>query len=488
MAICQYNLGLLLGEMGEWSAARASYEAALAICQRLAKLDPSVTDYATGTAHRQLLASVHNSLGKTLVELGDLDEAIEELCEAVWLDPDSDRSSDILGDILMELDNPGRVIVPLREAIRHEPDRPKPYRSLGLVLRSVGDPVGAVEVLRGAIRLAPGDVAAHELLADALLSLGRHQEVLDAYGDAGRLEPSIAGSRRIAEDLIRARAVTGSAAGAAEEAGELIEATPEARAYHSERSKLITRLVQDDALFHALTQARPDDTQLWTCRGRDRACRGDFAGAAADYAQVMERCPPSEEWYEHAALRLLVGDAEGYQHAVDRMIEHAEDSDDPFLAYVLARSAGLATEPPVEPGRTVAWAERAVDSGRFGYYLHTSGLALYRAGRLQEAIERLEQSTQSSWGTNVPSPNNLVLAMTRHELGQEAEARRLLNEALVWGERKERAIRAGVENNKSYATDWLEFSVLRREAEALILDDIPLPEDVFAPAAPDQAP
>ncbi len=48
--------------------------------------------------------------------------------------------------------------------------------------------------------------------------------------------------------------------------------------------------------------------------------------------------PSSEEWFEHACLRLIVGDNHGYRSFVREMRRSAGQTSDPFVAYVLARS------------------------------------------------------------------------------------------------------------------------------------------------------
>src|SRR5262249_11079900 len=99
------------------------------------------------------------------------------------------------------------------------------------------------------------------------------------------------------------------------------------------------------------------------------------------------------------------------------------------------------------------------------------GLALYRAGRFEEAIQRLVEGQEEAMGWP-------VLAMAHHRLGQKEKARE-------WLEKYER----GFQNTTAVAlaqtslkvpvrhwTDWAVGQVLRREAKELI-EGTPLPEN-----------
>jgi len=103
-------------------------------------------------------------------------------------------------------------------------------------------------------------------------------------------------------------------------------------------------------------------------------------------------------------------------------------------------------------------------------FLNTLGAALYRAGRSQEALRRLEEGIRKRGGESLPQ-DWVFLAMAHHQLGHHAEARRWLDQL--------RAYRA----NEIPATFWneLEIRLLRSEAEAVILYDPAFPSDPFAP-------
>jgi tetratricopeptide (TPR) repeat protein len=102
--------------------------------------------------------------------------------------------------------------------------------------------------------------------------------------------------------------------------------------------------------------------------------------------------------------------------------------------------------------------------------LNTLGAALYRAGRYDEAIRRLEEAIQARpGGQGIPS-DWLLLAMAHHRLGHRELARR-------WLERL-----ADYPTSEGISGFWydLDMRLLRSEAEALILYDPVFPDDPFA--------
>src|SRR5262249_19050296 len=226
---------------------------------------------------------------------------------------------------------------------------------------------------------------------------------------------------------------------------------------------------------------RPDDGHLWCVRGRYHALRGRWDRAAADFARGMLSAPPGgEEWYEHACLRLIVGDDEGFRAVVREMQRHeGRNEHRPMQYFFLARTCSQVSDPVIDPAQVVRWGEHVVTSGlNAPWHLHVLGLAHYRAGQFAEAIRRLEESNSGYWDGQGPVQNQLVLAMAHHRLGHAAQSRALLDEVERWW--------TGIEAVKTdgavavFPTDWVSLQFLRREAGALILYDPVSPADPFA--------
>jgi hypothetical protein len=112
------------------------------------------------------------------------------------------------------------------------------------------------------------------------------------------------------------------------------------------------------------------------------------------------------------------------------------------------------------------------------------GAVLFRAGRLEHARERIEQSHKvvlaRVWDW-------IFLAMIKSGLGQAREARRLLEQADQWVAGADKAS-SGTEGEAPHWSNLTERPItllLRREAEALIRFDRDFPADPFAPFGPD---
>ena len=262
-----------------------------------------------------------------------------------------------------------------------------------------------------------------------------------------------------------------------------IELSPEGRSWESPRSARLLSLARWDRAYARLMELRPDDGQLWYVRGRYHALRDRWELAAADFARGITSAPQdSEEGFEYASLRLIIGDDEGYRTFVQEIRRREGQTSSPFVAYVLARTGTLAAEPVVEPEQVIRWAEAPLRYGRPPWNLHVAGAAHYRAGHFAQAIKWLEESNAAfsadTSGDHFQLQNRFVLAMAQKRSGRAAQARAMLAEAQrLW----QRIEAARIDAAVSLPTvDWLPMRILRREAEAVILYDPVFPSDPFA--------
>jgi hypothetical protein len=135
----------------------------------------------------------------------------------------------------------------------------------------------------------------------------------------------------------------------------------------------------------------------------------------------------------------------------------------------LANASGSARD----PGRAVRLASRAVElwPGQ-SFFLHTLGVAHYRAGHLTEAIATLEKSLAASDGRLEPFVF-FFLAMVRFQLGQITQAHADFDRASSWPR-----------GHPDAPMGWNEsLDAFEAEARALLAGrpSIDLPVDVFAP-------
>ncbi len=183
--------------------------------------------------------------------------------------------------------------------------------------------------------------------------------------------------------------------------------------------------------------------------------------AAAVYAKAdLYTRPLREDAFAYACLFLLRGDREGYNRFCRGMIQRAAPTQAPFEAFVLARSSAMERKSPVDPARIVEWASRAVASGDYGWYVHVLGLAQYRAGQFDQALQSFTKANVEYWSYR--DLNWFGLALVHHRLGHPAEARRCLDKGIQWLDRERP--RSPEQPANIHPMDWLEAEVLRREA------------------------
>jgi hypothetical protein len=110
-----------------------------------------------------------------------------------------------------------------------------------------------------------------------------------------------------------------------------------------------------------------------------------------------------------------------------------------------------------------------------------AGLAHYRAGQYEQAVECLTKSMEAGTTWRAVALNWPVLAMAHHRLGHADEARRFL--AKAHDTRGDPARDIKPREVMSLQAEWFdraEFQLLLREAEELILGPS-FPDDPFQP-------
>jgi tetratricopeptide (TPR) repeat protein len=134
-------------------------------------------------------------------------------------------------------------------------------------------------------------------------------------------------------------------------------------------------------------------------------------------------------------------------------------------------------DPVVDAGQLVALAEKTAPSS------YELGAALYRAGRWEEALPRLQKAAEPT-GQDADQAHCaawLFLAMTQQRLGRTEEARRWLDKAGDWlrGARPREAVPGAPPLDREHQWNWwnlLHLQLRYREAEALI-NETTIPPD-----------
>jgi tetratricopeptide (TPR) repeat protein len=245
-----------------------------------------------------------------------------------------------------------------------------------------------------------------------------------------------------------------------------------------------------EASYAEAVQVRPFNRAVRLESSRFYVQRMRPEKAAANFREAV-RLDPADYQARHLEILSLVaaGDCDGFGRACLTLLDEFRkpahqpsskwnfDLGEKWTEYAatangIAWSLTLAPCAVADKSVPLRFAEIAVKrlSGSMRHNaLCTLGAALYRAGRFEDAIVRLEEGAGPRKEDSLPQAR-LFLAMAHHHLGHRDEAR-------LWLDRlRDRQ----PSNDPERFWDELEIRVLRSEAEALILYDPAFPADPFA--------
>jgi len=242
----------------------------------------------------------------------------------------------------------------------------------------------------------------------------------------------------------------------------------------SRDSKLIETIVRNEALFHrAIAQVPDSAATLWSQRGDEHARSQRWAEAAVDYGQAARLQPEDLTHIQRQILsHAAAGDLDELSRVRSDLLDRLGPTTDQHKADNAAWSAALAPGLDAHVEAVVRLAECAVkptpNAPLMLTSLDTLGAALYRAGRFEDAIRRLEASTRFMNGVGGPK-DWVFLAMAHHRLGHRDQAHLYLE-------------RLHSRQPSTHPNFWYEVEIrlLQNEAEATILYDPVFPADPFA--------
>ena len=165
-----------------------------------------------------------------------------------------------------------------------------------------------------------------------------------------------------------------------------------------------------------------------------------------------------------AMARLALDDRAGYQTACARMIELAEATEDPAAAQMTALTCVLDANTVPEWDAVIHLAARAAEGYDGDHRVHVA--ALFRAGRLDEALQR-------PWSKETHYAHIVwewfIQGMLRHQAGRHDEARSILDQKFKMIDYMDQEMPR--DPKSKIWSDWIyhvQCHVLRSEAEALI--------------------
>jgi hypothetical protein len=282
------------------------------------------------------------------------------------------------------------------------------------------------------------------------------------------------------------------------------------------------------------TETQPKDFHVWVERGAFFVRMGLWKAAADDYAQALALEPPlsGAEWWNIPQLMLFTGNEAGYHTACLRMWNELSANPEGAFGWAV-RSCLFAEQPPIDPVQLVEAAEQLSqrskqfpppgpphrrgpessgenhrnaehheNQGRSkqrdhhqrppgggpgfpphrnagampgGVVMYLLGLAHYRAGNFEQAVEQLTASMADDVGWSHNSISYPVLAMAYFRRGRTAEAQAALDAAnRAIDEWTAAMLHSEIGTTPLPWFDYIECLLLRREATVLMTGAPPL--------------
>jgi WD40 repeat protein len=188
-----------------------------------------------------------------------------------------------------------------------------------------------------------------------------------------------------------------------------------------------------------LAQAQREDASAILARARWYTQSGQLSKALPywlKYSDLEEQSALAHYWL--ALAQLGSGDKLSYRKTCNRMLGKFDQTQDPDVAHWISWSSALEPEAVNQWDRVVKMAEFAVRANPKNWqYGNNLGTVLYRAGRLEEAIQRLK-ATGVAWESSdsreqsCPAYTWFMLAMAQHKSQQTKDARQTLERASKW--------------------------------------------------------
>jgi len=450
-AAARHAIGLVLLDLGKFAAAADHLEQALAMRQRLVTAEPASPAYQTDLAATLMgLAKLNQKTGRP------------ERARQWW----------------------GQAVPILTRAIEQQPDDRQAWKDLAFVYAELGQPEAAATASAKLVELTPESHRAATLtgLAELNQKAGRLEQARRWWGRVlpirARAVEQRPDDRQAWKDLGIIHAKLGQPEAAATAFAKVMELAPESDSkdpdlwWAPDPAGIGEALAPYDEIFARVVRARPRDRILFIARFHYFGRRGRWREATEMVARIVELDPKDVDarWY-HQALLFFTGDVESYRRA-SRDAVAAIDEANPNLAgwdqllgpFEFPRPVAIG---PFPPGDALS-----------------RGISAYREGHYAIAIRELAESRDS---INHPFRLTLVhvfLAMAHQRLGQVAEARRELDATRKRLDGLGRTFWHGPPTGGELMdygwTEWVIATLVRHEAEALIVYDPIFPADPFA--------
>lgn len=341
------------------------------------------------------------------------------------------------------------------------------FLSIGLLQANLSEVVAANQALLEAIaRFAklveedPNNATYHRQIGEAYLAMGNNHawkpNVRDLFAEADK---SFSRAIAISPEHARTYRLRGLA-------NHSLSKPDKAAADYTRAVELEPENAQ---LANEAVATSPDNQPMMAARASLSVGLGEWETARQAFEEI---CAESDQHYPHflhALLCLAAGKQAEYREVCSTMLQRFGETNHPLVANFVAWTACLAAGDVADFDDLVALANRAVemepDSDQF---LNTLGAVLYRAGRHQEALQKLQELAQrledpDRKAESSPAYTWYFLAMTYQTTGSTEAAEQYLKKANAWTDE--------VLSDEANPPQWnrrLTLEILRKEAEGAV--------------------
>jgi tetratricopeptide (TPR) repeat protein len=317
---------------------------------------------------------------------------------------------------------------------------------------------------RNAIELAPNYAYAHNDFGWTLFRLGKVDDAIACYHKAIELNPKYALAYiNLGVALVTLKKLTDGIAAFRRS----IEIYPKYDVAYSNLGNALWRqgkLDEASDCFDKAVELVPNNAYARQTAARAFALTGQWDKAVVHTGKVIEMRPSDDNWWMiHATFVLRSGDVEAYRQVCNAMIEKFRQTKEPIVAHRLACTCLLIPDAVSDAKLPQKLAEfSAAGAHGIPWADITMGLAHYRAGQFEQAIERLKPySGQPEFEIGT----SFFIAMSHQRLDQRGEARQWFDKAVRIMDQEMAAKEIG--RHRVDSQSWAANQVIRVEAEEL---------------------
>jgi lipoprotein NlpI len=273
----------------------------------------------SGKENSKKLAIAFNSRGAAYVEKGDYDRAMEDLDEAIRLNPNFAGAFSNRAAAYARKDDYDHAIEDLDEATRLNPSFALAFMNRGAAYYEKGDYDRAIEDLDEAIQLNPIDSRAFDRRGSAYAKEDDYDRAMKDFEQAIRLNPNDA---HVFDSRALAYAHKGDYDPAMKDFEQAIRLNPKyALAFYDRGRAYLSQADYDHAIedFDQAVRLEPKSSARLRGRGIARVCLGQFQPSEGDLALALQLKPADA----YSAIWLYLARTHAGEGAKEELVKDA---------------------------------------------------------------------------------------------------------------------------------------------------------------------